>query len=57
MAAVKLDEELSATFNKVQYTKELEQKALKAYLNAFTQLLRFKKGYKKVQSQKYCLVE
>ena len=39
-----------AAFNKVQHTKELEQKALKTYLNAFTQLLYFKKVCKKVQS-------
>ena len=49
MAAVKLDNELLATFNKVQYTKELKQKALKAYLNASIQLLRLKKVCEKIQ--------
>ena len=57
IAAMKLNNKLLATFNKLQYTKELEQKAFKAYLNAFTQLLYFKKVYKKVQSQEYCLVK
>ena len=47
-AAVKLDNKLLAALNKVQYTRELKQKALKAYLNAFTQLLHLKKVCKKV---------
>ena len=55
--AVELDNKLSAAFNKVWCTKELKQKAFKTYLNAFTQLLHFKKVCKKVQSQKYHLVE
>ena len=54
---VNLNDKLLAIFNKVQYIKKLKQKALKAYLNASTQLLYFKKVYKKVQSQEYCLVK
>ena len=50
IAAIKLNNKLLAALNKLQYTRELEQKALKAYLNAFTQLLRLKKVCKKVQS-------
>ena len=56
-ATVELNNKLLATLNKVQYTKELKQKALKAYLNAFTQLLHLKKVCEKVQSKKYYLVE
>ena len=32
-------------------------RALKAHPNASTWLLRLKKGYEKIQSKKYCLVE
>ena len=53
----KLNNKLFGTLNKLYCTKELKQKALKTYLNTFTQLLCLKKVYKKVQCKKYCLVK
>ena len=46
--AIKINNKLLATLNKVQYTRELKQKALKTHLNAFTQLLYLKKVREKV---------
>ena len=53
----KLNNKLFGTLNKLYCTKELKQKALKTYLNAFIQLLRLKKVCEKVWSKEYCLVE
>ena len=58
-AAVKLDDKLLAALNELYYTRELKQKAkeklyqaldyaLNTYINAFTQLLYFKKVREKV---------
>jgi hypothetical protein len=55
--AKKLNFKLSLALNELRHTKELKQQALKAHLNAFTQLLRLEKVYEKVQSKEFYLVE